>query len=78
MNNKKLSESKMNINYDEVLDSWAEKVLSKADMFNKKSDDVEFGSKDYIRYKSYSEGLYMATAMLSNEERKYKRKYKII
>lgn len=64
----------MEIDYNEILDNWYEKVTSKADELVEKLDYFELGSKEYWKYKSYSDALYMATCMLSNEERLYKRK----
>ena len=68
--------SMKDINYDEVLDKWHDKVIEKADKYNEKADECELGSKDYYKFKMYSDGLYMAVSMLSLEERKAKRKLK--
>ena len=68
--------SMKDINYDEVLDKWYDKVIEKADTYNEKADECELGSKDYYKFKNYSNGLYMALSMLSLEERKAKRKLK--
>lgn len=65
------------LDYNEILDSLAEKVINKADKLVFKLDDVELGSKEYFKLKCYSDALYMAMSMLSNEERIYKRKHKI-
>lgn len=66
----------MKINYDELLDVWHEKVLEKARNVDEKASEFELGSSQFFRYKSYSEGLLMALAMLTTEERKYKRRNK--
>lgn len=63
-------------NYDNLLDNWHDKVIEKADKYYKEAEKYELGSIDYYRYKNYAEGLYMALAMLSNEERKEKRRIK--
>ena len=64
------------INYNEVLNKWHDKVIEEADKYNEKADECELGSKDYYKFKNYSNGLYMALSMLSLEERKAKRKLK--
>lgn len=64
------------INYDEILDNWNDKVIKKADEMYEKSQEFELGSPNYFKYKSYADGLYMSTSMLSNEERIYKRHLK--
>ena len=68
--------SMKDINYDEVLDKWYDKVIEKADKYNEKVDECKLGSVDYYKFKNYSNGLYMALSMLSLEERKAKRKLK--
>lgn len=65
-----------NIDYNKVLDKWHDKVIEKADKYNKKAEEYELGSKDYYKLKNYSNGLYMALSMLSLEERKAKKKLK--
>lgn len=65
-----------NIDYDNLLDEWHEQVVEKADRYQDRADDCEFGSSNYFKFKSYSDGLYMALSMLSLEERKSKRKLK--
>ena len=60
------------IDYDELLNKWHDKVIEKADKFSDKADNCEIGSRDYLIYKNYSDGLYMALAMLSREEQKAK------
>lgn len=67
----------MKINYDELLDVWHEKVMTEAREAEKRAFEFEFGSNKFFRYKSYSNGLLMALAMLSTEERKYERRNKI-
>lgn len=62
-----------NVDYDSLLNRWHDKVINKADKYSKRLEEVEIGSSDYFKYRSYSDGLYMALAMLSNEERKAKR-----
>ena len=64
------------INYDEILDIWHDKVVGKADKILEEANDCEVGSKEYLRYRSFADGLYTALAMLSLEERKAKRKLK--
>lgn len=66
----------MGIDYNEILDTWVNKVIEKADKLVLKLDNVELGSKEYWKLKCYSDALYVSIAMLNNEERKYKRKYK--
>lgn len=64
------------IDYDEVLNTWHDKVVEKADKYKEKADNCELGSKDYYKFKNYSDGLYMALSMLALEENKAKRKLK--
>lgn len=61
------------IYYEELLNNWSEKVINKADNMLKLSEECELGSSSYYKYKSYADGLYMATSMLNLEERKMKR-----
>lgn len=68
---------KQNIDYDEMLDKWHDKVIEKADKYQNKADEYEFGSIDYFKYRSYSDALYMALSMLTLEERKAKRKLRV-
>ena len=63
--------------YEELLNNWNDKVIDKADHMLKLSEDCELGSASYYKYKSYADGLYMATSMLNLEERKMKRKMKL-
>lgn len=56
--------------HEELLNSWYDKVYEKAKECELKSEEYELGYKEYFKYKSYSDGLYMAIAMLHNEERK--------
>lgn len=63
-----------NLNYDEILNEWHDKVVEKADKYMEKAESYEFGSHEYFRLKSYADGLYMALSMLALEERKAKRK----
>lgn len=62
------------INYDEILNNWHDKVIEKADKYQEKADNYELGSKEYYKYKRFADGLYMSLSMLSLEERKAKRK----
>ena len=63
-----------NINYDEILNIWHDKVIDKADKYREKADNSELGSKDYYKFKNFSDGLYMALSMLALEEKKAKNK----
>lgn len=53
------------MDYNKILDLWYDKVMAKADEF-------KIGTKEYFKYKSYGEGLYMALSMLALEEKKAK------
>lgn len=68
-----LEEEDNNIDYDKLLDIWHEKVVEKADRYESRADNYEFGSSNYFKFKNYSDGLYMALSMLALEERKAKR-----
>lgn len=63
-----------NINYDEILNIWHDKVIDKADKYIEKANNSELGSKDYYKFKNFSDGLYMALSMLALEEKKAKNK----
>lgn len=73
-----MSISNNNLNYDEILDSWHDKLIAKAEKAEAKAEDCELGSTDYFKYKFYAKGIYESLAMLSLEERKAKRKKKNI
>lgn len=62
--------------HEELLNNWSDRVIDKADNMLKLSEDSELGTASYYKYKSYADGLYMATSILSLEERKMKRKLK--
>lgn len=62
------------INYDEMLNNWYDKVIEMADKYREQADNYELGSKEYYKYKRFADGLYMSLSMLSLEERKAKRK----
>ena len=64
----------VDINYDEILNNWHDKVIEKADKYHEQADNYELGSKEYYKYKSFAAGLYMSLSMLSLAERKAKRK----
>lgn len=64
----------VDINYDEMLNNWYDKVIAMADTYRDRADNYELGSKEYYKYKSFADGLYMSLSMLSLEERKAKRK----
>lgn len=66
----------MEMDYDEILDKWHGKVIDKADKLIEQLNTLEPGSKEYYQYKAYSDALYMAISMLSNEERKYRLRHK--
>lgn len=63
--------------YEKILDEWHDKVTERADKYLNKVDDFEIGSAKAIQYKNYADGMYMALAMLSRIERKYKDKGKV-
>ena len=58
--------------YEEILDKWHEKVLTKADKLLDNLDNYEEGSKEWWKRKCYADGLYMATSILAGIKRKYK------
>lgn len=45
--------------YEEILDKWNEKVLTKADELLDNLDNYEEGSKEWWKRKCYADGLYM-------------------
>ena len=60
------------MDYNKILDVWQDKVIAKADKSFEKANEFELGTKEYFKYKSYGEGLYMALSMLALEEKKAK------
>lgn len=64
----------VDINYDEMLNNWYDKVIAMADTYRDRADNYELGSKEYYKCKRFADGLYMSLSMLSLEERKAKRK----
>lgn len=64
------------MDYDVILDNWSEKIVLRAEKYKEKYEEVKLGSADYYKFRAYYDSLYMALAMLSNEERIYKRKHK--
>lgn len=63
-----------NINYDELLNNWSEKVLAKAEKYEEEKEYTEVGSFKYGYLKGLAEGYRLAEAMLAQEERKEKKK----
>lgn len=55
--------------YEELLNNWNDKVIDKAGYKLKLSGESELGSSSYYKYKSYADGLYMATSMLRKIKR---------
>lgn len=64
------------INYDELLDEWADKVFAKADKCKEKRDYEESGSWKDGYLKGLNEAYIMAISMLTLEEKKAKIKLK--
>lgn len=62
------------INYDEILNTWHDKVVERADKILEEADNCELGSKEYFKYRNFADGLYTALSMLALEERKARRK----
>ena len=53
------------MDYNKILDLWYDKVVAKADENFEKANEFKIGTKEYFKYKSYGEGLYMALSMLA-------------
>lgn len=64
----------VDINYDEMLNNWYDKVIAMAYEYRERADNYELGSKEYYIYKRFADGLYMSLSMLSLEKRRAKRK----
>ena len=47
-----------NLNYDEILNYWHDKIIDKADKVMEKANSYEVGSTNYSKYKFYAEGIY--------------------
>ena len=60
------------MDYNKLLDVWQDKVITKADKSFEKANEFKIGTKEYFKYKSYGEGLYMALSMLALEDKKAK------
>lgn len=61
------------MDYEKLLDDWAEKLLSEADKFRETSEDAIVGSYNHGYSKGYSDGMYMALTFLNRIERKMKK-----
>ena len=60
------------IDYDKLLDTWAEAVQMKIDRCNIAVEALEYDSYKHGNLTGYVNGLYMAMSMLSTVERRYK------
>lgn len=60
------------MNYEKLLDDWADKVLSEADKYKTTSENAIVGSYNHGYSKGYSNGMYMALAILNRMEKKMK------
>ena len=58
------------IDYDKLLDEWAEKVFKKADEARDRYEEEDVGTTRSSYCRGYMEGLLMATAILSRMEKK--------
>lgn len=61
------------MDYEKMLDDFAEKVLNEADKHKALSEKEEFGTVRHLTLRGYSDGLYMAMAFLNGAEKKHKR-----
>jgi len=61
------------MDYNKLLDEWAEEVYKKADKAREESGWADTGSYKHGRLVGYDDGLIMAITMLTRLEDKYKR-----
>ena len=62
------------MNYELLLDTWSEKILSEADNALNKCEECDHNSYKYAHLKGYGEGLIMANSILSRLEKVLKNK----
>jgi hypothetical protein len=62
------------MDYQKILDEWAEIVTKKMDEATERSNTELFGSYKYTSNKHYADGLAMAMAILHRIEQKHKRR----
>ena len=65
----------MELDYNKLLDDWADELFAKADEYAEKRDKQEIGSYNYGYYNGISEALYLAITKLTIRERRYKKKF---
>jgi hypothetical protein len=61
------------MDYNKLLDEWAEQVYEKADKAREDSGYADTGSFKHGRLMGYDDGLIMALTMLTTLEKKYKK-----
>lgn len=64
------------LDYDKLLDEWAEILFKKVEAYEQKRDDCEVGSYKYGCYQGKSAGVMEAITRLSMLERREFKKYK--
>ncbi|MFK3936502.1 hypothetical protein ACI2JA_03165 [Alkalihalobacillus sp. NPDC078783] len=67
----------MNLDYNKLLDDWAEDLLNEAERWGDKKNQHDVGSYKYGYYQGISEGYYMAVSKLNGLEKRKARKHKI-
>jgi hypothetical protein len=65
---------KMEINYDKLLNDWAEKIYAKADKYGTDRGYESFGTYKDGLYQGWREGLIDAVTILVMMERKERKK----
>lgn len=65
------------LDYDRLLDDWADLVFKEMDIAKSIFKSEPLGSPKYYTSKGYEDGLSMAMALLSTLEKRKRKKYEI-
>lgn len=60
------------MDYDKLLDEWAEHVFKAMDNATERMNNQEFGTPKFYTNSGYADGLAMAITLLHKVEKKYK------
>lgn len=61
------------MDYNQLLDEWAEEVYSKADKAREESNYTKVGSYKHGLHVGYADGLIMAVTLLSKHEKRHEK-----
>lgn len=62
------------MDYDQILDEWADEIYKKIDKLREKMESEPFGTTTYLVCRGYIDGLAMSLAIQNRIEKKYKNK----